>query len=269
MNAAAFEKLRVLILAEYETTHVASEIAATLDIPMSKMHHYMRKLGLKGAGYSKLTPVLREQILAEYKVSQRFPVMAKNLNISLTAMRTYAGIMGLKSVRDNHIVWIDEIHVKCSKCSKVMLYTDLELIRPNGKYPSRISYCRGCRTKQIIKNNKSSLESHLANRARGVRTRAKTKGYPCDLTTKYLMELYREQNGKCFYTDDIMAVPDEGNMESTSRLRLSIDKIVPVLGYVQGNIVLCTVRSNTIKGDLTMEEMKVWLPSWYERLIQK
>ena len=270
ISAVELKALKILILAEYENTTVASEIASKLGIPTDRMRYYMKKWGLKGAGYSNLTPALKEKILEEYKVNQNFPKIASNLNLSVGVLRSYAYILGLTpGPRDNHIVWVDDIHVKCSKCPKIMLYADLELIRPNGKYPSRISYCRDCRTKQIIKNNKSSLESYLANRARTVRTRAKSNGYPCDLNTAYLMELYRKQEGKCFYTDENMEVPEGGKVELAFRLVLSVDKIIPTLGYVKGNVVLCTLKANTIKGDLSMEEMKIWLPSWYERLIQK
>ena len=49
---------------------------------------------------------------------------------------------------------------------------------------------------------------------------------------------------------------------------LSIDRIIPQLGYTPGNVVLCTNRANMVKSDLTLAEIKQWLPSWYTRIIK-
>ena len=46
----------------------------------------------------------------------------------------------------------------------------------------------------------------------------------------------------------------------------SVDKVVAAAGYVPGNIVLCTYRANRIKGDMTLLELREWMPGWYERI---
>ena len=51
------------------------------------------------------------------------------------------------------------------------------------------------------------------------------------------------------------------------RYCLSFDKIISEKGYTKENIVLCTYRANAVKQDLTLEEIKKWLPIWYEKII--
>jgi len=36
---------------------------------------------------------------------------------------------------------------------------------------------------------------------------------------------------------------------------------------VKGNVVLCVARVNTIKSDVSLNEMKLWMPGWYERIV--
>lgn len=36
----------------------------------------------------------------------------------------------------------------------------------------------------------------------------------------------------------------------------SIDRIVPALGYVKGNVLICSQRANRIKNDATIEELR-------------
>jgi hypothetical protein len=46
---------------------------------------------------------------------------------------------------------------------------------------------------------------------------------------------------------------------------LSFDRFDTTQGYAWGNVVLCSNRANSIKRDLTLQELRVWIPSWYER----
>lgn len=112
---------------------------------------------------------------------------------------------------------------------------------------------------RLNRMNRSPWKERSAKIAR----RAREAGIDFDLTGEFLEGLWNAQNGLCFYTDYPMVsklgVGISGNT-------LSVDKIVPSLGYVQTNVVLCTQRANTIKNNLTLEEMKLWMPAWYARI---
>jgi hypothetical protein len=41
--------------------------------------------------------------------------------------------------------------------------------------------------------------------------------------------------------------------------KASIDRIDSSKGYIKDNIVLCCARANTIKMDLSLEDLKIWI----------
>ena len=93
---------------------------------------------------------------------------------------------------------------------------------------------------------------------------AKRLGNTVSITPEDAENLWSLQKGLCFYTDIPLVVQSgQGSCPES----LSFDKIVPPLGYVSGNVVLCTRKANAVKQDLTLEEMQTWLPGWYNRVI--
>ena len=254
--------LKSKVFKEYEETQIIADIARNLNLPVSKMNYYAKTWNLKGAG--KTNPELEMMILKEYETVKNLHQIGRNLGLTTGQMNHYARKLSLKGVKESNIIWIDDVTVQCSKCGKHVPFLELDVLRPKSDKPQRLSYCRKCRTKQIINNTNSSLEAYFRNRIRTVRNRSKIKGLKNDIDVDYLINLYNLQGGKCFYTDEKLIVPEGGTLEPSSQ-SLSLDKIVPRKGYVKGNIVLCTKRANTIKGDLTNEEMKIWLPEWHRR----
>ena len=72
----------------------------------------------------------------------------------------------------------------------------------------------------------------------------------------YLMELWETQGGKCYYTGELMNL--KGYAEK-DKLAFTVDRLVPKLGYVRGNIALCCSIVNRIKQDLSISELKSWV----------
>lgn len=70
-----------------------------------------------------------------------------------------------------------------------------------------------------------------------------------DIDANYMYDLWKSQNGLCALT----GFPIE--IEGDSNLRLSIDKIIPELGYVKGNVQWTIFSANRAKGDLCMEDL--------------
>lgn len=98
-----------------------------------------------------------------------------------------------------------------------------------------------------------------------LKRRCKKDNIICTISTKYLTNLYKKQNRKCFYTDI------EIDWKTINGLRpncLSIDKIIPEKGYIEGNVVLTIRRINSIKYDMTLDEMKKWTPDWHKRIME-
>ena len=84
------------------------------------------------------------------------------------------------------------------------------------------------------------------------RTRAAKKGVPFNITPDHVRSLYKATGGRCALTD--FPFQDNG---PASPLSMSIDRIVPALGYVPGNVRLILNGLNSLKGTGTDDNM--WL----------
>jgi hypothetical protein len=75
-----------------------------------------------------------------------------------------------------------------------------------------------------------------------------------DIDVSYLLELFRSQNGKCYYSGvDLIFGHRKGSQQPDS---FSLDRKYPEKGYVKGNVVYCSNLVNTAKGNQTVEEFK-------------
>jgi hypothetical protein len=123
--------------------------------------------------------------------------------------------------------------------------------------------CKNCRHIQDRKVINSSIEKFINRSVSVARSRAKLKNIPFEITTEYMIQQYENQQGKCFYTDEIMTWGyGNGRLHSA----LSLDKIIPELGYVPGNSVFCCDIVNMIKRDLSLDELEKLNPAeWVKR----
>lgn len=65
----------------------------------------------------------------------------------------------------------------------------------------------------------------------------------------YMYGLWKKQQGKCVLTGFPMSIQGDTN------LRLSIDKIIPELGYTKGNVQWTIFAANRAKGDMCMDDL--------------
>jgi hypothetical protein len=123
--------------------------------------------------------------------------------------------------------------------------------------------CKDCLHKTRTDKVNSSFESFIGQRVALLKNRSKKLGVPFNLDKRFLVEMYKKQDGLCFYTGEPMVLKFG---DGKNRHALSVDRVVPKLGYTKDNVVLCSNLINTLKGTLKLSEIKKWLPSWYERL---
>lgn len=167
----------------------------------------------------------------------------------------------------------------CSICKKEKPITDYYIRRDRNKLISRCSSCNHEMSMRIYKN-KTPEERRLINRNRAdwymeqakkgnikaiiqhklssYRNNAKRKNVPFEMTSRYLIDLFNKQNGKCYYSGVNM---DTTSMLGTGRITLknrphqmSLDRLDPSKGYVEGNVVWCTYLINTCKNMFTENE---------------
>lgn len=178
-----------------------------------------------------------------------------------------------------------ECHIKSSersdntyRCGKCLLWLDKKDFKwiADERYSAgirRTAYCNLCSKISIQKyrdlHQEKVRQQHISWRERSVsaggdtalrwcftrnlgsyKKRSKTEGVPFNLTADYLLNLFHSQNGKCYYTDEMLNWNSVGK-KRVDRNSMSLDRLEPKLGYTQGNVVLCFMYVNTAKGGLS------------------
>jgi hypothetical protein len=207
-----------------------------------------------------------EEIVLLHKSGQTNKKIAEKLNIDPDTVSARLKKFGLKSNFREPIQIIDDRTAFCKKCNLPKDINSFLLMRKGKSDEYRLAFCSSCRAKQEKQNHlkrNDTLDKYLVERYRELIRRSQRLEIDCSLSEKEFVEQYHNQEGKCFYTDVLM-VCEVG--VGKNRNSLSIDKILPDKGYVSGNVVFCLNKINTCKNDLSLEEIKLWMPGWYERI---
>lgn len=155
---------------------------------------------------------------------------------------------------------------KCKKCKRVKSIKKFFLRRYVSKVTNEAYYrprecCINCsyiRIQHYFQTPEGKLARIKSKNKQGSITRWlmcrmnswKKKDKDCNLTVPYLVKLYEQQNGLCYYTGEKMIFP----IGKLSMDGISLDKLVPKNGYKQGNVVFCTYRVNSMKSTYTETE---------------
>lgn len=160
---------------------------------------------------------------------------------------------------------VDDENIRCSKCKIVKKQDEFLFNRKGKKYEYQFTYCMQCRKEQSYKNLNSDINKFLSDKYNRVKLSAKNKGIPFSISKESFLNIYTQQKGLCFYTDKKMVW---GVGKGRNRNSLSVDKIVPKNGYVEGNVVFCRSIINTCKNDISLDEMQNWMPEWHKRIMK-
>ena len=115
------------------------------------------------------------------------------------------------------------------------------------------------RCKKYNKENKEKLnaqrkkyreEDRGRHMAQQIRYRANEKNLPYDLDADYLKSIWPEDN-KCPALGLEFSKPGEGLKENSS----SLDRLVPELGYVKGNVAIVSMLANQIMSNATPDQV--------------
>tara|TARA_R110002126_G_scaffold43449_1_gene124474 strand:+ start:694 stop:1335 length:642 start_codon:yes stop_codon:yes gene_type:complete len=107
----------------------------------------------------------------------------------------------------------------------------------------------------------------------GARTNAKKKGVPFEISKEYLIQLLANAPDKCpvFGTKFVINRYTAKNKENKGSFRddsVSLDRIIPELGYVEGNLVIVSDLANRIKTNATPEQI-IKVGEFYKKLLKK
>lgn len=112
-------------------------------------------------------------------------------------------------------------------------------------------FCRSCfLTKRKIRRRSEicSIETWMRRSLNTLRSRTKTS----NLTLEYLLKLWSDQEGRCFYSGITMIQPKYGS--GRNPYSPSVDRIDPNKGYVEGNVVWAAWIVNAGKNTLSVSD---------------
>jgi len=146
----------------------------------------------------------------------------------------------------------------CTKCEKDKKINEFYYHKIRKIYMSSCMECNSkiCDTYQKTKRKEKDINFLFRERATGIKHDKKRKGViVMDKLGDYIIELWSKQNGKCYYTGTQM---DVTGYKNNNPIAVTVDRIIPALGYVENNIALCCSIVNRMKQDLTIDELKMW-----------
>ena len=129
----------------------------------------------------------------------------------------------------------------CKYCNQPKSVEDMD--QGQKKKPSQ-SMCKDCRWKRAAKWKREHVAVSLLQWAR---RRVKESGLPCDLTAK---DIFVPK--VCPVLGITLVKGTEGPQDSSPTL----DRIIPELGYVKGNVVVISYKANRIKSNGSAEEVR-------------
>lgn len=100
------------------------------------------------------------------------------------------------------------------------------------------SRCRDC---ERVRKQEVDRRSPIGRCLRDAKARALLKGWEFDLDAPYLLEVLREQQGRCYFFGILLST---GADHAGSPSRISIDRIDGRRGYVRGNVILTSQAAN-------------------------
>lgn len=132
---------------------------------------------------------------------------------------------------------------------------DMKHVHKSGKFYEK--WCSPERFDNMVKNIKCSRakrentkRGHLVIFLRAAKRRAKNKNLPFDLDIDHLLSIATDEC-PIFKTEFSWGINGKG-LQPTSP---SMDRVIPHLGYVKGNIAFISALANTIKQNVTEKEL--------------
>jgi len=155
------------------------------------------------------------------------------------------------------ILRMDIIKV-CIKCG---------IEKPNSDFPEyqkgkTKNICKRCSTAAHQKRAGATYHGYLTALCTKARSARKKSDIPFEIDHDYLIELWEQQNGRCAISNVHMTHHSDG--KGRKDFNASIDRIIPELGYIHGNVQLVCDRVNTMRHTLTMDMFYWWVKAIHE-----
>ena len=150
-----------------------------------------------------------------------------------------------EKIREYKKKYREENKEKVKKWSKKYYQGNKEKIREASK-----KYHKENKEKINARRKENRAENRGGYMARYTKYRANEKNLPYDLDADYLKSIWPEDN-KCPALGLEFSKPGEGLKENSS----SLDRLVPELGYVKGNVAVVSMLANMIMSNATPDQV--------------
>ncbi len=157
--------------------------------------------------------------------------------------------------------------IKCNSCNLEKEETEFS-IRNDGKNIGKYrKTCKNCKNINQRKNYKKYKKNNpFLSRHVKLKASCKQRNIPYNLDEVYLKQIW---TGFCPITGDEL-VWTTGHEERSMPNAAELDRFIPSLGYIKGNVSWVSRRMNNLKGDGTIEDLEKilkWMKNWKEPII--
>ena len=192
--------------------------------------------------------------------------IVKHFKITNSQYKVLMSKLELKSNKETSIKIIDKDNrlAECSDCKEVKSLDEFPTRTKSTGCTYYFTYCYECTYKKKSEYINSDINIFLSERYLKIKGASTKKNYIFNIAKEDFVSQYKSQNGMCFYTDlPMVCLWGHGKQRDA----VSVDKIIPELGYVKNNVVFCLNRINMAKHDFSLEEIKLWMPDWHRRIM--
>lgn len=209
----------------------------------------------------KITPEIALQIKELWEKGIPSRDIQKQFDIGAAAISQHVrrnGIFRPHRISSRTLLTMQDGKFRCRKCLNYKTAAEYQI----NKCGNLISTCRDCRSRRELARRQANPDIWARVKIAAYKHRSEDSRF--DIDADYMKWLYEKQSGKCFYSDYDLAW---GYNPQDRWLATSVDKVIPSRGYTKGNVVLAQTRINSAKSDFTLDEMKKWMPDWYNRIV--
>lgn len=125
-------------------------------------------------------------------------------------------------------------------------------------------YCESCPSDHNYGSWSLNYKRRLSKLCYMAKNRAQSKNLPFNLDKEYLIKLWEENDGCCALTGLQLDLNPYGKKGQVNPQAPSVDRIIPSLGYIKGNIRLITYHMNVSLSEFGIEEFEKLIKHYKE-----
>jgi hypothetical protein len=148
---------------------------------------------------------------------------------------------------------------ECGMCGVALPIS--EFCRNDGSIDGLHCHCNTCSNARVVADNRRSRADKSPKKMlQSAKTRAKRLGVPFTITAADLVVPD---------TCPVLGIPLDfsRHLSGPSDSSPSLDRVIPTLGYVPGNVAVISMRANRIKSNFTAAELLA-VGGWVSRFIE-